>query len=185
MTRPCVSLKSSVAPCEQLGVLAGDHHLQAVVRTHLVGERGGEELLEPELVAEVLAGSGRDLDAQTELVGVGFLVAQLLQLGERRVGDLDDQFARHRRAREIFQRTHAFTIPAPACHPVAHPGPCGPILELPEGCIPWLAALQHCSTTSRHRQVGRGSSIDDVGRPPDGRVEGRSLADTGDTTCAC
>ena len=44
--------------------------------THLVGEGGGEVFLEAELVAEVLAGLGNDLQAESELFGVGlnFLV---------------------------------------------------------------------------------------------------------------
>ena len=81
---------------ERVDVLAGDHHLQRAVGADLVGEGGGEELLEAELVPEVLARPGHDLEAQAELVSVGFLGTQLDQLGKGGLGDLDDRFAGRR-----------------------------------------------------------------------------------------
>ena len=52
-----------------------------------------QELVEAEVVAEVLARAGRQLEAQAERVGVGLGVAQLEQLGQRGGRDLDDRLA--------------------------------------------------------------------------------------------
>ncbi len=79
---------------QQLDVVAGDDHLQPIVGADLVGERGRQVLVEAEVVPEVLARSRREGQAEPELVGVGFLVTHLDQLGERGGRDRDDRLAR-------------------------------------------------------------------------------------------
>ena len=113
MTRPWVSVWSSVAPCSRSRSRCGDDDLETVVRAHLVGERGRQVLVEAEVVAEVLTGRGGDLQAQTELVGVGFGVAQLDELGEGGRRDLDDRLApcRGGGGAQAFEGTHAFRLP--------------------------------------------------------------------------
>ena len=90
------------------------------MRADLIGERRREILLEAELVAEVLAGRRDDLEPQAELVGVGFVGAQLDELGEGRLGDLDDRFAGgglvSGEAGERASLRHAITLSRRAAH---------------------------------------------------------------------
>ena len=81
---------------------------------HFVGEGRRQVLLETELVPEVLAGSRHDLETQAELIGIGFFGAQLDELGEGGLGDLDDRFAGGRLvSRQAGKRAalrHALTL---------------------------------------------------------------------------
>ena len=56
---------------QQIPVAGRDDHLQPVVGTDLVGEGGSEELVEAQVVAEILARTGRDLEPQAPIFGPG------------------------------------------------------------------------------------------------------------------
>ena len=81
MTRPCVSVWSSVAPSSRSIAAGGDDDFQAAdvgscVGTHLVGERRLRDDVEAEVVFEVLARIADDLEPQTEAIAFGLGVAQ-------------------------------------------------------------------------------------------------------------
>ena len=82
---------------------------------HLVGERRLQVLVERQVVAEVLAGRRRDGQAQSELVGLGLVVAQLDQLVERLGRDRDDRLAGGGATGiggQRFEWAHAFRLSA-------------------------------------------------------------------------
>ena len=63
------------------------------MRAHLVGERRLQELVERQVVAELLARRRGDGQPQSELVGLGLVVAQFDELVDRLGGDRDDRLA--------------------------------------------------------------------------------------------
>ncbi len=127
-------------PLQELDVAGRDDDLEVAVGADLVGERRREVLVEAEVVAEGLAGPGRDLQAQPELGGLGLGVAQLEQLGQRVRRDLDDRLADRGRLggragewTRTFDGTHAFTLPATAVDLEALTGDvAGPVAAEPQ-----------------------------------------------------
>jgi len=103
---------------QSLDIIGGDDHLETVMGPDFIGESGGEELVETEVVAEIFAGGRHDRHPQAELVAFVLAVTGHEHLGQGGLGDGDDGLATGRTrsagrsAGHCLKRTHGLRLPA-------------------------------------------------------------------------